>query len=79
MPGWDTQFWGQSPTVAPFAWQSNKAFFFFFNFTQNSVSELLLSTSEQNLSFGNNSVNSNGADAQKTQPQSLVNSRLSTN
>ena len=72
-----TQFWGQLPTVAPFAWQSNKATLLYF--TPNSVSELLPSTSEQSLSFGNNSVNSNGADAQKTQPQSLVNSRLSTN
>ena len=63
--------------MAPFAWQSNKATLFYF--TQNSVSELLPSTSEQSLSFGNNSVNSNGADALKTQPQCLVNSRLSTN
>ena len=26
-PGWDTQFWGHEPAVAPFAWQSNRLFF----------------------------------------------------
>ena len=35
--GWDTVFWGQELAVSPFAWQRNKAIFFYF--TQSSISK----------------------------------------
>ena len=48
-PGWDTVCEGHKPTVAPFAWQSNKAILFYF--TQNAVSEIRLCTGAQRSSF----------------------------
>ena len=35
---WNTKFWGHYTTVAPFAWQSNKATFFYF--TKTLISEI---------------------------------------
>jgi hypothetical protein len=39
--------------VAPFAWQNNKNYSFFY-YTQNCILEFLFSIGEQRLSFGNN-------------------------
>ena len=43
--GWDTQFQGQEPAMAPSAWQSNKAILFYF--TQDPVSKVQFSTGAQ--------------------------------
>ena len=47
--GWDTVWRGESKAYyIPFAWQSNKAFFFFFFcFIQNSVSKIWFGTARQ--------------------------------